>query len=569
MYSTISKLKNYLTQPQPFLVLLLTNGIANFSRAREFGFYDDDWGMLARHWGLTLKQGLRVLASDVLSFRLGRPIQFVFNNLLGILGGQSHSILLMYVTCFILTTLSAWFFFKALRHKFPANFSLVASSIYLISPLTTLRAYLNANSYKPIGIIILFLSISLFLNHKKTSYFLSFLLPFVQESLFFIFLTAPLFHFPIAKLKSIKSWGRHLITCTFLLFVYLAIRHFVGENRISEAQQLHTVGSIKAMVSMPFTYSFNSFTSYYYPLVVIFNYGNPIYFAAGIIFGLLYCFYTWTIMNKKISQEVLFESVTLGALLLICGYSLIYFERGEFNLGFPLSGRPTRFSTFSTFGSSILITSLIFLLKNKIWRHGLSFVVICVLSSYSFFVQNDYSLAWKFTREVFEQIIRQTPDYNENTPIIIAADELYPVPSVKSLRIGSVGFEQFGYELILPLAHEEAYFSRLLFMDKDWPQLFTKVTSDEVFWNPVKVEKYRFELMYKSGYWKKNSFIVFDIDVKTSKLKRNFKPRYVEGLQVVKVDMRSRTKSFQHWQKIMDESYLKDLLKIPPNIYGK
>jgi hypothetical protein len=238
---------------------------------------------------------------------------------------------------------------------------------------------------------------------------------------------------------------------------------------------------------------------------------------------------------------------------LVAGYAPIYFEYVA-DPYFYVAGRGTRYSSFATFGCAILTSMVLFAIKNSFIKKISIYLFVAILSAYSFFIQEDYSRTWEFTKSIVNQAIEGSPDFSFETPIVIVIPSTYFVPTVKQFRTGSIGSEPFGYQTILYAANHDTYLSRFLLLDKDWPLQLKKIREGQVFWDPIKTTPYILVLMSVPKTWSSESFIVFDLDSETSNLKRRFEPIYVEGIQITKTSLKSDQKPYHTWRAVFENN---------------
>src|SRR5262249_9602584 len=106
------------------VVLAAIATIANFLFFETFGLYEGDWAYFVKPY--STRESLSGLWQAMYTFRTGRPLQLFFVNIFALLGTITGSLAFVYVVAAAMFCTSVVLMYAALRHRFPAFFSLLA-----------------------------------------------------------------------------------------------------------------------------------------------------------------------------------------------------------------------------------------------------------------------------------------------------------------------------------------------------------------------------------------------------------------------------------------------------------
>ena len=475
---------------RPALALIVsTVWIANFLHCTEFGFYEDDWYYFAAPYLYSFRSWFGMLRHEVLQFTLGRPLQNISQRVFGYIGVLLHSISALYLFAFLLFALAALLFYRVLRMRFPASFSTLAALIFVVSPLVTIKQFLNfAFTIWP-GFILLFLAILIFRRRWK---WLSMLLAIgallTYESLFFLYLAAPLCRRGrFSKRRRIELLA-HLAICVSLVMAYVLVRRYFAEARVSAIASgpfdtiLHT-----AAYCVRFTLS--SFQCYVYAAWVGIReagWESVLYCTLFFVPVSLLMFRSWPAKTgrfAKARRARWLRAAAAGLLLTALGYILAYFHLGH-GL-FPLSGRDTRVSGAASVGSSILAAALLSLLAEFHGRLGkiVTAVFVSILFLYSFVVQRDFVEEWMHQRRFLTQAILLTPDVRAGSYYIVQTDWLMEPLFPHGARRPSIGFSRHGLQVSMQALFGWDIAPKVFFVYSDqWSRYLALRPDQKLYW---------------------------------------------------------------------------------------
>lgn len=509
--SQLSLRKSHSTHTLILLWLFLVNGVANFFYFKKFGFYDDDWGMIAPAWSYTPLETVHMALTNAAQFRLGRPLQFLFTYFFAGFAALVPQFWFPYVLVFLLSCLVVALLYRTLLEKFPRDFCALVSLIFILSPLTTLRAYINANSYKTFAFLLVFSAILTFRKHRAWSYLLAFLCLLTHESIFFLFVGAPLLSRGPWKKRNRLGTLLHFTGCVALLAIYAYLRVFLTEQRAVVASGHIGWKELAEIFSATLEHSLFSFR--YYP----YAWGQALQetkfgvlgFSVLITLPWLYLSRRkiWGAPQSMHLQKAKWwglQGIAAGSIFLFLGYILIHFETLQASLHF--AGRTTRYSVAATFGSSLVAAAIIYFLfsalSSRITRAiaaSSAFLLLLGLFVYSFKIQEDYIEAWNFQRTTMKRIMALTPQLQKNSTIFIITEGASSfLPVISQPRDASIGYESFGFELT-PGAMKPDLGIRYVFLEEEEFKKQLDLSQDgKLRWRQGEAEEWRIQLM---GVW--------------------------------------------------------------------
>jgi hypothetical protein len=490
----------------PSLLIVVIAWVANYLHFNSFGFYEDDWYFCAPPFLLPSSTWFAHMLGGVRQFVVGRPLQIVSLYLGGYLGAVSSSIELMYMIAFALFAVSALLNYAVLRLRFPILFSTVASILFVLSPLITIKQFLNGEFSLGPAFICLFVAILLRSKGRVIlAYISASLLLVLYEPIFCLFLMAPFFQKGKDR-NRLRSVAVHFVACSSIFVIYIVVRHFLSEERLANLPE----GPGRTLLNV-FLYDaffcISSLKTYVYALYVgLREISLEAVFYCGLLFIpaiVVLLRSPWTSYALQPFKKTSFSRARLvwwmqngigsGILLTALGYLFAYFHLYR-DWTFPLSGRDTRASAGAVFGHTILLAAAIVLFLNAFRRpilrvvaHAIVIAGLSMLFCYSFVVQRDYTNAWKEQQSFLAQLIMLSPDVEPDSLFIVRGDWIEEPLFPKNSRRPSIGSQKHGLQVSV----------RSMFGWDTSPQILYVYTDD---WKNY--------LSLKKGklYWKQASF---------------------------------------------------------------
>ena len=545
---------------------------ANYVRFASFGLYEDDWFYVGYPFLTSFRTWLGPLLwqSAVGSAQVGRPLQAIFGFVFAEAGVVAKTLAADYLLCFSLFAASALLMYAVLRRRFSVQISTLAALLFVITPLHTLRQFLNGQfSFAP-AFILVFAAMLLYLNGKQVrSYALAFLSILCYESIFFLFLGAPLLRRSGRPQDRRREWLIHLAVCGAMAVFYFVCRNSGADRRVAA---LHSGPALIWPVLHAWVFhTFASFAAYLYAFLRAWG-ASPEAWAYAIPFCVALIVFLRSCRQPKpvqagLSREALVwiaRSAGVGFLFLFLGYAVSYFFFQEPTPQLHVIDRDSRISAAASFGSSVVVAVLlagwIRLSRTRATRliaySGVT-AFLTVLFLYSFVVQDDYVNDWTEQRERAHQVIALTPDAKRDSIIVLQLlrgdHELFS----RDFRRRAIGRETYLYE---------TSFSSLYGRGQPWPTLFVVHTGEWlqylqqdadgfVVWNPPQVPG---RWNGSEGRFLPGRFIVLE-EIDPGRLIRRSEPILVNGVQILQVPPSTREKA-PLWAAVTPNSLLSAFL---------
>jgi hypothetical protein len=410
--------------------------VANYLYFTRFGLYEDDWFYAG--WAFiypvtdTLQIVWRLLTHP--AGTQGRPLQFAFNWGLPLIGIVFDSFAVNYLVGFLLFGGSAVMLYQVLRHRFSNLVAALAALLFVLSPLHTLRQFLNGQYGFGPAFLFVFTAIRLYQRGRRGwAWTLAPLALLSYESIYFLFLGAPLLVRGRTFRGRWRRWMAHGVVCAATVGAYFALRKFVlAESRVAA---LPGAGSLFGLVLSEWAAcTFRCSATYYYAArrALLASGAEPWAWLAPALAAVI-----WLVAKERRRLTPSRRRLALwiaaagrpmaaGFAWLALGYATAYFF-GLFTAGrFPYTDRMTRISVAASAGSALLLAGLLagaLRAARKAWVRTLAGMAVCVLFAvcfvYSYLIQLDYAEDWRMQSEDARQIMALTPDARPDTLILL------------------------------------------------------------------------------------------------------------------------------------------------------
>lgn len=446
----------------PLVLIAAVAWLANFLHFTSFGYYEDDWYHFPSAFGQPVADRAAATLALMGQFFQGRPLMVFFEGLFGWLCAAGGAIAPSYLLVYLLLTASAWLFYRLLRSRFPRLFCALAALLFVLSPLTTVRQNLLIGVLTGTALVAVLAALLARRRHPALSYVLAASALLTYESVFMLFLGAPLFERG-ARRRRLRAWVLHLGVCGVILAAYVAARVAFGEPRMAGVTALPLAAVAGQTVGYMALFSLQSFWSYVYAAktAALELSAEPVVYIAGFLIWALLLLYRSVRDPSRLGHAsgaieaarvalVLRRGITSGTALLALGYATASFQI-DGSLWLPMAGRDTRFSASAVPGSSMIVAALLFTClcwpRRAVLRQAGRILVTAFLSTlfaYSFVVQYDYQRSWDYQRNFLSQLALLTPDLQQGGLIVVrTVSAAQPGASPKG-RVGSVGWQRFG-----------------------------------------------------------------------------------------------------------------------------
>lgn len=473
-------------------ILALTVAVAHYFFFREFGLYEDDYAHIATLLGAGWDTIYGIIRWALITMPDGRPIQFaiipIITYLVPPLGGFSA----LYLVGWAIVSANAVLIFFLLRRFGAPLFALCGALVFALYPADTTRAFLtHALSYQVSVTFLLLASLAYLNGFRPLAYILIIGSLFSFEACFLPFLLVPLLQVPWDRKRG-REMVFHLSICVALIVGDFLLRRSMGEHRVFAELPPPLTLALK----IPSAMVLGPRTSLYLGLYRIVTTLRALDLSTAIVIvlaSLVFFFAFWILSRQNVARNDallaesprarrfisarLYASDTLarfglrlplvGLLMLIVSYAFSFTH-------YPptfWAGRLTSVHLTASVGAAILygwFASVFVSWAGTKWAFAtIALVALClgVWVGAGWLVQQDFRFAWQQERIFWSQVLKLTPDMDDNTLVFVVADTL---PKVNYILIHSFG-DSFVLNSIYGLHGRERQGStRLFFVGPDW-----------------------------------------------------------------------------------------------------
>jgi hypothetical protein len=367
-------------------VLILVVWFGNFSEFNRFTLYADDWAFL----GQTFSNPPTFASwfNGIIPGSDGRPIQFGLIDLTGAIINWTDSLAAAYLFLFLVTVISVLVTWWALTYRFSNTLALMAAAVFAISPLVSIRPFLNGIA-SPAAILFLMVAGILYASGwRVVSYLVAALILFSYEMVFPLFALLPALLQPLRTRRDLYRTIGHVVICLVMVVAYALFRDKYGSSRLTGAIAGHSTieicfGIINATARSLVRGGLGSIDI---PLWMdrIARVPSAIVWGVVAFSGFAYTLRRAGTASRETDRSNLWEAaqtVTVVALLMIpAGYALIYFGAPEGI--FPVFDRESRFYSAANLPFSILTAIVLITLLRIAQRGWLRQAVIIIEAAY-------------------------------------------------------------------------------------------------------------------------------------------------------------------------------------------
>ncbi|HEY9701017.1 MAG TPA: hypothetical protein V6C58_01130, partial [Allocoleopsis sp.] len=418
---------------RPILFFAIITFIAHFWHFPNLGLYEDDYFLISQPMTMNLKDFADFMSWHILNFNVteGRPLLYLIEFSLGWIGhliGDFQPLYLINYLVIFTDAILCYFFLKSLWNQPIFVFS--GTLAFILYPADTNHAYLtNVCIYTAIALL-LSAFLTYIYNLKLLSYLLIFASLFCYETVFPLFIIAPLLKNTWDK-NIFKSLGKHTIILVLMLLTVFVARKLTGEARISNLDTLTLILTPLKQMAIGPVVSMSMFI--YRPWQTLLHLNSElIIFIIVAFIGIFFGLYQLTInpeladqqINNNDNYPIIKKLACLGLTLLILSYPL-FFTRSAM----AINGRDSRVHTTAVIGASLLIGLIVYLLVNftKNYRftqqltQGSLAIFFALLLGFGLTVQQANELTWKYQQSFWTDIIKLCPDLQPETIILVDA----------------------------------------------------------------------------------------------------------------------------------------------------
>ena len=431
------RIRAVLEQLIPYILFAAIIWIGQYWHSRSFGLYEDDYYRIPAAMEVTSGYHWKNIAATVFHFGgQGRPLHSLFVYGLSFLAVRLGGLEGAYVTGYLIVVANAFLFYLLLKRLSDQDdFALLGGLAFCVFPADTTRAFLTHSLGIQPSLTVLLIAFHLYLSGKvKSSYILVFCSLFIYETVFPVFLAAPLLQ-NNGSLRITAKLRRHALVLALMVGVVFVLRRAAGEERVAgvglrEAALLlvnPVIGPVTAMAMFV-----------YRPIETMVNVNRGfalmcvVFIAVG---GVLTRFVIGrrvhlreALFGQALRAELRWQTSTgasrllpVAVLMLILAYPFTLTT-----IGCAVSGRGTRAHMAAVIGASMLFGCISAAIIRAAAVRGKQYLAICAVSAwiallvgFGLRVQRDYTLSWEFQRVFWADVIRLCPDLTDGTVVFV------------------------------------------------------------------------------------------------------------------------------------------------------
>ena len=472
------------------LFLLALEWVVHFWHCAQFGIYEDDWFFNAGPYVWGAGTWFDLMQRQMASFVFGRPVEILLLYTDGYVGAALDSFEVLYVIAYLYWALATVLLYFVLRNRYSPAFSLLAATLFVLSPLTSVRQFLNTAYKMAPAYVLVFAGMWLYFRRRaRWSYVLAGLSLFTYEWLFLLFFGAPLLDrdSPLISRRTL----RHVVICGLILAAAVGLRFALHESRLA-GQTPGIVPLVRGIVEATFVHGVNI------PLLIV----NGAYLGVmnfnwvALFFGLCAAVAFLVLYRRAAASSIELDwraaarTILTGACFTMLGLALTYMASPDTQLGeFKVLGRITRIFGPAEFGVAIALAGCWSAVEAA--ARGFRPVVrllfggfIVVLVLFQFMVQSDYTAAWAEQKQLAARVMRLTPDADRETTILLRLHYHYHRFFDNENRMRAIGEEKSLLNRLFSFLHQpgEPAPSIYFIYAEQWRNYLKPAEADKLRW---------------------------------------------------------------------------------------
>jgi hypothetical protein len=419
----------------------------NFTEFTKFSLYADDWSYLGSEFRTSWTamgwfNGISLYAS-------GRPIQWSLIYLTGVIIDLFNSLNGGYILVFLITAASLIAMWRALIYRFSNTTALVATAVFSMSPLVSIRPFLNGIAAPAAFFFLMIAGIIYVSNRKILAYFVSALVLLSYELVFPLFVLLPTLLKPLRTRGDFYRLIGHAVICVLMIAAEaFSLRYYHG-SRLQDVMADKSaidigVGIISAAVQS-------------FPYGLVGSVDVPLWFEkirtmadveawaifafCGSIF-LLYRASTESVEVRQGDRWLLAQTLIVLLLMVLAGYVLTYFVSTDGATA--VLGRQSRFHSAASLPFSIL-TGIILVGLLRFAKHRWLRLVMVIMGAgylalmFAFSVshQTEFERATERQRLVVAQLIIDHPLMDPDATFVIR------FPDIDDRHLPAIEYEDY------------------------------------------------------------------------------------------------------------------------------
>lgn len=419
---------------QVIILIAWVNFVAHFWQYQNLGLYEDDHFRFPQYmtnsWPMVWLQ-IKTFILNPATVQ-GRPLHESFILLAAYFGAKLGGIDKIYLIAYLLSIINAGLMFVWVKLSTKNTFiALLSCLVFILFPTDTNQIWLTSAFGLRTSLTFLFVALIFYFKGKSSiAYLLMFLSLFCYETIYFIFIFAPLLAPSQADIKSkIKPFIFNLLILIGLFALAIAIRKISGESRVND---LNYVDAIKMGGSQIFLGMGSILRSFPAAINDVFNSQNhqkwPI-IAAGLGMGGSYALLLQSTQHKDFRQPL--NRPIYHYLLIALGMMIVSYPLNLTVAGDRIEGVYSRVHMGASVGFSLLFACLIYQiflsLKNYYFRQVtllLTSLLIFLLINFGYVVQQDYADNWRNQQQFWQTLMPLIADADNGDLVLVEGEAL-------------------------------------------------------------------------------------------------------------------------------------------------
>lgn len=396
--------------------------LAHFSKMKHFGFYEEDFLLIAPFLKLSWAEALQQFQTLLHTYQDGRPLHFYIPAILTYLTYSWGGLLGLYSIAFGILWLNAWMMFRVLSEVTDDLGAWLGAVSFTLLPMDTTREFLTHAFTLQISLFLVLASIRFYLRGSlKVSYLFALLPLLIYEAPFLMLFTLPFFS---KQKKDRIEFIRHFAILTLIASACLVLRHLSRESRV-EGLLFHTELSKLTLrvLSAPWIGLWVGIKLIFHRCFEVWS-GTLKYSNFFLGFGLfLFALIAAKNPSKRVGVQFTFgKLIAFGGMLILTSYLSAFLD--EHYPPIVTHGKAISVHYSSIVGWSMIIGAL-FLpsLKTRVFTWGrvalMGFLMVS-LFVFSLSVQEDYAKQWAQTRIFWSQTLPLINDAADGDVILVS-----------------------------------------------------------------------------------------------------------------------------------------------------
>jgi hypothetical protein len=475
------------------LILLLVTWFGNFFEFEHFTLYSDDWAFLGQVFKAPYTFATWV--NSLIPYADGRPIQSGLIVLTGVIINQTHRLIAAYLFAYVVAQLSVLAVWRALAYRFSNRLALIATCVFAISPLVSIRPFLN-NIAAPASFLFLMVAGILYISGRRIfSYVVAALILLSYEMIFPLFALLPVLLRPLRTRRDLYRLFGHIAICLVMLVIYALLREKYGSSRLNGVMAGHDAGEIALGILSAIGESIIDGSIGSIDISLWGHRIGPVPTALTIwgilgFAGFAYILHRSEIGAEKTTRDprLMLQTLAIVLLLVPAGYALVYF--GAPDGAQSVFGRVSRFHEAADLPFAILtamiLVGLLDLAGRSRWRHAVIAIeagYLGLLFALSISHQEEFVAASERQRLLVTQLAMDQPRMDPDATFIIR------LPYLDVAHLPSIDYDDgHAYYFILrdlfdfrDRTGRPGPAIRIVYDDK-WPERLTQGPDGRLYW---------------------------------------------------------------------------------------